>query len=115
MEFLKFNDKKELEFMFMKHHAPTDGEPSTEALNFRGGGGGGGIRAYVNIEVKFLWNLKKKYFFFFFLGGGGGGGGGGGPVRGWGGDQGRCERRSEVFVKIQKKKKIRRGGGGGQM
>ena len=42
--------------------------------------------------------FKKQYFFFFF------GGGGGGRVRGWGegGGQGRCERRSEVFVKIQK-------------
>ena len=41
----------------------------------------------------------------YFLGGGGGGGvggwGGGGSV--WGG-QGRCEQRSEVFVKIKKKK-----------
>ena len=43
------------------------------------------------------------------VGGGGGGGGGGG--------QGRCERRSEAFVKIQKKKNIFFfffwGGGGG--
>ena len=31
-----------------------------------------------------------------------GGGGGGGEV----GDQGRCERRSEVFVKFQNKKKL---------
>ena len=43
---------------------------------------------------------------FFF----GGGGGSGGQV--WGG-QVRCERRSEVFVKIKKnKKKIGWGGGG---
>ena len=40
----------------------------------------------------------KFHFIFFFLGGGGGG-----RVRGWGGP-GRCERRSEVFVKIRKKK-----------
>ena len=40
--------------------------------------------------------------------GGGGGGGGGGRGRGQGG----CERRIEVFVKIQKK--IFFGGGGGR-
>ena len=44
--------------------------------------------------------------------------GGGGAVRGegggsgWGGGQGGCERRSEVFVKIPKKK-LRGGGGAG--
>ena len=32
---------------------------------------------------------------------------------GWGGGQGGCERRIEVFVKIQKKKKIWGGGGEG--
>ena len=37
---------------------------------------------------------------------------GGGVGSGWGGQVG-CERRSEVFVKIQKKKKISGGGGGG--
>ena len=31
----------------------------------------------------------------------------------WGGGQGRCEWRSEAFVKIQKKKKIFFWGGGG--
>ena len=36
-------------------------------------------------------------------------GGGGGRV----GDQGGCDRRSEVFVKIQKKKSFFLGGGGG--
>ena len=36
--------------MFMKHYAPNRCEPSTEALNF----GGGGVRADVNGEVKFL-------------------------------------------------------------
>ena len=48
----------------------------------------------------------KKIFFF----GGGGGSGGGGEVGlvGWGQDG--CERRIEVFVKIQKKNW---GGGGG--
>ena len=44
---------------------------------------------------------------------GGGVGGGGGGVRGRG--QGGCERRIEVFVKIQKKKNFFLGGGvGGQ-
>ena len=31
----------------------------------------------------------------------------------WGGGQGRCERRSEAFVKIQKKNFFFLGGGGG--
>ena len=45
---------------------------------------------------------KKNIYFFFFLRGGGGGGrvGSGGGVGLWG--QGGCERRSKVFVKIQK-------------
>ena len=47
--------------------------------------------------------IQKKNIFFFFFGGGGGG------VVGREGDQGGCERRIEVFVKIQKKI----GGGGG--
>ena len=42
------------------------------------------------------------------VGGWGGGGGGGG-----GGGQGRCELRSEAFVKIKKKKIL--GGGGGRV
>ena len=56
----------------------------------------------------FCENSKKKYIFFFFFWGGGGGGGSGrggggeGGGEGWGG-QGRCEQRSEVFVKIKKK------------
>ena len=48
--------------------------------------------------------LIKKFFFFFFLGGGGGVGLGG---------QGGCERRIEVFVKIQKKNWGGGGVGGG--
>ena len=56
---------------------------------------------------------KKKYF--FFLGGGGRVGGGRGGERGVGsvglGGQGGCERRSKVFVKIQKNNF--EGGGGG--
>ena len=43
--------------------------------------------------------MKIQQFFFFFLGGGGPGGG----EVGWEGGQGGCERRIEVFVKIQKK------------
>ena len=39
------------------------------------------------------------------------GGGGVGPEGGWGG-QSRCERRSEVFVKIQKQLFFSGGGGG---
>ena len=42
----------------------------------------------------------------FFFGGGGSVGGG------WGRGQGGCERRIEVFVKIQKKKNFFLGGGG---
>ena len=48
--------------------------------------------------------IQKKIFFFFA------GGGGGSDRVGFGG-QGGCERRSKVFVKIQKKK-IFEGGGG---
>ena len=51
-----------------------------------------------------------KTFFFFFLRGGGGGSGQGGGV-GFGGPGG-CERRIEVFVKIQKKIKIMGGSRG---
>ena len=58
--------------------------------------------------LKFLKKLKKKQY--FFLGGGGGGGQGGGGGFGLGGGQGGCERRIEVFVKIQKKNW--EGGGG---
>ena len=53
----------------------------------------------VNEELKFLWKFKKKKKI----------GGGGVGLEG----QGRCERRIEVFVKIQKK--IGGGGGGGQV
>ena len=60
--------------------------------------------------------IQKKNIFFFWVGGGGGGGGVGSEGFGRGGHwvlgQGGCERRSKVFVKIQKKK-FRGGGGGG--
>ena len=72
------------------------------------GGGGSGLMRTKNLS--FCENSKKKNFFFFLGGGGRGerlGGGTGGGV-GLGG-QGGCERRTEVFVKIQKKKI---GGGG---
>ena len=75
----------------------------------RGGGELGGVRVDVNGELKFLGKFTQK------ISGGGGGGGGVGGVRtggqvwgggsGWWGGQGGCERRIEVFVKIQKKKK----------
>ena len=56
--------------------------------------------------------IQKKFFFFWGgVGGRGRGGGGvGGEGSGWGG-QGGCERRTEVFVKIQKKKNFSGGGG----
>ena len=67
--------------------------------------------------------IQKKNFFF---GGGGGrwgsgwgsewirtGGGVSGRGRVGGGDQGGCERKIEVFVKIQKKINFFFGGGGG--
>ena len=54
-----------------------------------------------NGELKLLGKLKKKIFFFFWGGGGRGVGSGGGGVSGW--VQVGCERRSKVFVKIQKK------------
>ena len=56
---------------------------------------------------------KKK---FGGVGGGVGGSGGQWVWSGWGGGQGGCERRNEVFVKIKKKKKNLWGGrwGGGR-
>ena len=60
------------------------------------GGRAGGVRVDVNEELKFFLKIQKKIFFFFL---------GGGEVRGGRvGGQGGCERRIEVFVKIQKKK-----------
>ena len=52
--------------------------------------------------------MKIQDFFLFFLGGRGRGGGGVGLV----GGQGGCERRIEVFVKVEKKKKNFFLGGG---
>ena len=57
-----------------------------------GGGGVGWVRMDVNEELKFFVKIQKKN-----MGGGRGPGG-----SGWG-NQGGCERRIEVFVKIQKK------------
>ena len=58
------------------------------------------VRVDVNREVKFCENSKKNW------------GGGIGSGSGWG-VQGRCEQRSVVFVKIQKKigRSGREGGG----
>ena len=57
-------------------------------------------------NLSFWENLKKKKFFFWGGGGlGGKGGSRGGGCRVGGGGQDGCERRIEVFVKIQKKKK----------
>ena len=66
-----------------------------------GGGrvGGGGVRMDVNEGLKFLGKFKKKK-----IGGGGGVGFGG---------QGGCERRIEVFMKIQNNFFFGGGGGGG--
>ena len=58
----------------------------------------------VNEELKFCENSKKNIFFFW----GGGVGWGSGLGSGLGG-QGGCERRIEIFGKIQKKNS---GGGG---
>ena len=55
--------------------------------------GGGGVRVNADREVKFLWGGQ--------VGGGGSGG------------QGGCERRIEVFVKVQKKNGGGSGRGGG--
>ena len=60
--------------------------------------------------------IQKKIFFFFRGGGGWVGSGKGGRGGHRVGGQGGCERRSKVFVKIQKKKFFKgvgRGGGGG--
>ena len=62
------------------------------------------IREDVNREVKFFVKIKKKKKIV-----GGGGGGGWVGFGSFGGGQGGCERRIEVFVK-----KIRGGGGGGR-
>ena len=67
--------------------------------------GEGGLRVDVNEELKVLGKFKKKI-------GGGGGSGGGGVELGGGGRCG-CERRIEVFVKIQKKNIFFFFGGGG--
>ena len=100
-----------------------------------GRGGQGGCERRTEVFVK----IQKKFFFFFFWGGGGGGVGlggvrvdvnqelkffgkskkkigGGGRVGPWGGSglgvQDGCERRIEVFVKIQKNIFFLGGGGG---
>ena len=72
-----------------------------------GVGLGEGIRVDVNEELKFFGKFKKKK-----MGGGVRAVGSGGGVSGRGG-QDECERRIEVFVKIQKKNLGGEGVGGG--
>ena len=59
--------------------------------------------------------IQKIYLFilFFFGGGGGGGSGRGGGSGLGGGVQGRCEKRSEAFIKNKKNCGGRRFGRGG--
>ena len=64
----------------------------------------------VNEELKFLGKFTKRNRGGSVRGGDSGWGGGVGSV----GGQGGCERRIEVFVKIQKKKNFFFGGGGGR-
>ena len=71
-------------------------------------GGGGGVRVDVNEELKFFTKFTKKKI----RGGGGVGSGGLVGVCVWGGGQGGCERRIEVFVNIQKNLGGSGGGGG---
>ena len=75
-------------------------------------GGGGGVRVDVNEKLKFLTKLKKLKKKNFLWGGRGPGSGRGGVELG---GQGRCEQRSEVFVKNKKKcgGGFRSVGGGG--
>ena len=73
------------------------------------GGSGWGVRVDVNEQLKFLGKLKKKKKIRGGVGRGGQVGGGVGLV----GGQGGCERRIEVFVKIQKKNWRVLGGGSG--
>ena len=73
-----------------------------------GGVGLGGQGRCEQRKIKNVWGG------FRFRGGGGGGGGSGGGRVGVGFlGQGGCERRIEVFAKIQKKKNSGGGGGGG--
>ena len=112
--------KKKLELMFMKHYAPNrclyikvaklrTGMGSAEMSHLQNcslkiylkRALGGRVGGQVGCERR----IKVFLFFVFFLGGGRVGRGVG--LRG----QGRCEQRSEVFVKIKKKNS---GGGGGR-
>ena len=81
--------------MFMKQYAPNRCEPSIEALNFRERGDQGRCERRSEVFVTII--IFFFFFFFFFFGGGGVGSGGGGG-------HGRCEQRSEDFVKFQKQK-----------
>ena len=72
-----------------------------------GGVGSGGVRVDVNGKLKFLGKFTKKKF------SGGGGWEEGQVGLGLVGVQGGCDRRIEVFVKIQNKSGGGSGGSGG--
>ena len=73
---------------------------------FKESTGGIGLGVRMDVNEEFFVKIKKDFFFFF-------GGGGRVGVGVFGGSQGGCEQRIEVFVKI-KKKKIGGGGRGGR-
>ena len=75
------------------------------------GGLGFGVRVDGNEELKFCENSRKKNGGL----GRGRGGSGWGRVGGRVGGQGGCERRIEVFVRIQKNNFFGTGGSGGRV
>ena len=93
--------KCKLELMFMKHYAPNRCL-YIKVAKLRTGVGSAEMSHLQNRCLKRSEVFVKTFFFSFFFEGGGGVGG-----------QGGCERRIEVFVKIQKKKFFFFGGGGG--
>ena len=104
--------------MFMKHYAPNRCL-YIKVAKLRTGVGSAEMSHLQNYCLKIYLKkalgvglggqdvCERRIKVFFFGGGGSGRGGGGGRIGG--GGQGRCEQRSEVFVKIKKKC----GGGGG--
>ena len=96
----EIDSARKLELMFMKYYAPN------RCLYIKVAKLRTGV---VSEEMSHLQNCSLKIYLKRALGGGGGSGWGGG-----GGHDG-CERRTKVFVKIQKKKLFFFfwGGGGG--